>query len=48
MIKFNDDCDLVNDCVWILGFFTDHYMKKTIHYLSNLNVLHIIVKVLAE
>jgi len=46
MIKYNDDSEIVGDCAWILGYFSDHFMKKTIDYLSNLNILPHIVKVM--
>lgn len=46
IIKLNDDSDIIGDCVWVLGYFSDHYMKKTIAYLSTLNVLPHIVKIM--
>lgn len=46
MIKYVDDSDIIVDCVWVLGFFSDNFMRKTIQYLSNLSVLPHIVKVM--
>lgn len=46
MIKYGDDDEVVSESVWVLGYFSDHFMKKTILYLSNLNVLNHIVDVM--
>lgn len=45
--KYNDDVDIVTDCIWILGYLAEHH-KKILKKISMFNKLNLIVKLLDQ